>query len=232
LSEVDEEALAAEAPPADLGPPGGAFLLVSVDGAPAAIGGIRGLDTGVAGVKSMYVAPPARGLGLGRRLPASFEAIAAERDCRTVRLDTAAHLEAAIRLYRDIGYREIPAYNRQPEGCRLVRASARLDGRAAAQDAGVEVAAQEPVGRGRGEGEDDADEDHHAADVGEDDREDDDHDDADHSLQPHEAKGPLDLAPQRLVGGRIGLGDSIGRRDGIAAVVDFVGVGHAPTLDG
>ncbi len=111
---VDEGRLAAEAPPADLGPPTGELLLVSLDGKPLAIGGVRDLGTPVAEVKSMYVAPAARGRGLGRRLLMRLEAIAAERGCRAVRLDTASHMTAAIALYRDLGYREIPAYNEGP----------------------------------------------------------------------------------------------------------------------
>ena len=58
---ADEEALAEEAPPADLAPPGGEMLLVTLDGAPVAIGGVSDLDTPVAEVKSMYVAPAPAG---------------------------------------------------------------------------------------------------------------------------------------------------------------------------
>jgi ribosomal protein S18 acetylase RimI-like enzyme len=43
-----------------------------------------------------------------------LEEIAAARGCRAVRLDTAAHLTAAIALYRDRGYREIPDDNTGP----------------------------------------------------------------------------------------------------------------------
>jgi ribosomal protein S18 acetylase RimI-like enzyme len=111
---VDDEALADEAPPADLVPPAGEMLLVTLDGSPVAIGGVRDLDTPVAEVKSMYVAPAARGRGLARRLLERLEEIAAARGCRAVRLDTAAHLTAAIALYRAVGYREIPAYNSGP----------------------------------------------------------------------------------------------------------------------
>jgi GNAT superfamily N-acetyltransferase len=111
---VDEAALSAQAPPADLLPPGGDLLLISIDGAPAAIGGARDLDTPVAEIKSMYVAPAARDRGIGRRLLGRLEGIAAARGCRAVRLDTAAHLTAAISLYRNLGYREIPAYNEGP----------------------------------------------------------------------------------------------------------------------
>jgi ribosomal protein S18 acetylase RimI-like enzyme len=111
---VDDGRLATEQPPADLAPPSGELLLVSLDGEPVAIGGVRDLDTPVAEVKSMYVAPAARGRGLGRRLLGRLERIAAEHGCRAVRLDTASHMTAAIALYRDLGYREIRAYNDGP----------------------------------------------------------------------------------------------------------------------
>jgi ribosomal protein S18 acetylase RimI-like enzyme len=111
---IDDEALAAEAPPEDLVPPRGEMLLVTLDGAPVAIGGIRDLDTPVAEVKSMYVAPPGRRRGIARQLLGRLEAIAAEHGCRAVRLDTATHLTAAIALYRAVGYREIPAFNSGP----------------------------------------------------------------------------------------------------------------------
>jgi GNAT superfamily N-acetyltransferase len=111
---VDEAALADEAPPVDLAPPGGAMLLVTRGDDPVAIGGVRDLESPVAEVKSMYVVPAARGRGLGRRLLARLEEIAAAHGCRAVRLDTAAHLTAAIALYRGLGYREIPAYNSGP----------------------------------------------------------------------------------------------------------------------
>ncbi len=62
----------------------------------------------------MYVVPTVRGHGLGRDLLQRLESIAADRGCKSVRLDTAAHLTTAIALYRSLGYREIPAYNSGP----------------------------------------------------------------------------------------------------------------------
>jgi GNAT superfamily N-acetyltransferase len=111
---IDEEALAREQPPADLVAPTGELLLVSLGDEPVAIGGVRDLRGPVAEVKSMYVAPAARGRGLGRRLLERLESIAAVHGCRAVRLDTANHMAAAIALYRSLGYREIPAYNEGP----------------------------------------------------------------------------------------------------------------------
>lgn len=111
---VDGEALAMEAPPEDLVPPRGEMLLVTIEDEPVAIGGVRDLDTDVAEVKSMYVAPTGRRRGIARRLLGRLEAIAAARGCRAVRLDTAAHLTTAIALYQAVGYHEIPAYNSGP----------------------------------------------------------------------------------------------------------------------
>lgn len=113
--EVDVGAEAAAGPPPDLVPPAGAMLLARVDGKAAAIGGVRHLDTGVAEVKSMYVSPAHRGLGLGRRLLDELQRIAAESGCRAIRLDTSQYLTAAIGLYRAAGYREVPDYNRNPK---------------------------------------------------------------------------------------------------------------------
>jgi len=62
----------------------------------------------------MWVAPAARGLGLGRRLLACLEAEAAASGARTVRLETNHTLAEAISLYRASGYREVAAFNDEP----------------------------------------------------------------------------------------------------------------------
>lgn len=108
---IDLVSEAGAGPPADLEPPNGVLLLVQVSGRPAGLGGIRHLDTEVAEVKSMYLAPAFRGGGIARRLLAELEAIAAGRGCTAVRLDTSDYLTAAIALYRAAGYREVPDYN-------------------------------------------------------------------------------------------------------------------------
>jgi GNAT superfamily N-acetyltransferase len=111
--DLDEEI--AKGPPSDLVPPNGALFLALVDGEPAGLGGVRHLDTEVAEVKSMYVAPAFRGTGLGRRILARLDEIALERGCRAVRLDTSDYLTPAVGLYRAAGYREVPAYNENPK---------------------------------------------------------------------------------------------------------------------
>jgi GNAT superfamily N-acetyltransferase len=101
----------AAGPPVDLVPPNGAMVLARRAEQPVGIGGIRHLDTARPEIKSMFIAASARGTGLGRRMLAALEAIAAERGRAAVRLDTSDHLTAAIALYRRAGYVEIPAYN-------------------------------------------------------------------------------------------------------------------------
>jgi GNAT superfamily N-acetyltransferase len=111
--DLDEEI--AKGPPSDLVPPNGVLLLALIDGEPAGLGGVRHLDTDVAEVKSMYVAPTYRGTGLGRRVLARLDEIALEHGCHAVRLDTSDYLTPAVGLYRAAGYREVPAYNENPK---------------------------------------------------------------------------------------------------------------------
>lgn len=108
---VDLEAEIAAGPPAELDGPGGLMLLARVDDEPAGIGGVRHLETGIAEVKSMFVAPAFRGAGLGRRILTELERIAATRGCRAIRLDTSSYLTEAIGLYRAAGYAVVGAYN-------------------------------------------------------------------------------------------------------------------------
>lgn len=112
---IDLEAEIAAGPPADLVEPTGALLLGKVDDEPASLGGVRHLDTDVAEVKSMFVAPAHRGKGIARRLLAELEEIARRHDCRAIRLDTSDYLTEAIALYRAAGYREVPDYNANPK---------------------------------------------------------------------------------------------------------------------
>lgn len=62
----------------------------------------------------MWVAPWARGLGLGVRLLRELEDHAREAGARVVQLETNRALTEAIALYRRSGYREVPAFNDEP----------------------------------------------------------------------------------------------------------------------
>jgi len=124
--DLDEEIAAG--PPADLVPPSGVFLLALAGGEPAGLGGVRHLDNENAEVKSMYVAPAFRGTGLGRQILARLDEIAVEHGCRAIRLDTSDYLTPAVALYRSAGYREVPAYNRNPKADLWFERSLREEG--------------------------------------------------------------------------------------------------------
>jgi DNA-binding MarR family transcriptional regulator/N-acetylglutamate synthase-like GNAT family acetyltransferase len=65
-------------------------------------------------VKRMWVAPEARGAGLGRRLLVLVEQHAAEAGASVLRLETNGTLTEAIALYREAGYREVDPFNDEP----------------------------------------------------------------------------------------------------------------------
>ncbi|MFJ9036952.1 GNAT family N-acetyltransferase [Streptomyces sp. NPDC102406] len=94
--------------------PRGLFLVARLHGKPVGCTG-RKLPPGApAEIKRLRVAPGARGLGLARRLPAELEARAARSGSDRVRHVTDKALEAATRLYRSSGYREVSAFDDEP----------------------------------------------------------------------------------------------------------------------
>ena len=103
---------------ASISPPDGVLLLATVEGDPVAIGGVRDLGGPQAEIKSMYVDPAARGRGIGRRLLARLEEVAAERGCEAARLDTLANLGPACTLYESAGYERVADYNGSPHADR------------------------------------------------------------------------------------------------------------------
>lgn len=95
-------------------PPRGCLLLARLFGEPVGCGALRTLEPGVAEIKRMWVAPSARGLGIGRRLLKELEEVARRRRLRAIRLDTNGSLKEALKLYRSSGYREIGRFNDNP----------------------------------------------------------------------------------------------------------------------
>lgn len=101
--------------PGRYGPPRGVILLGFDDqAAPVACAALRPLEDGVCEMKRMFVQPPARGSGLGRRLAEQLIAAARALGYERMRLDTGASMTAAAALYESLGFRDIPAYNRDP----------------------------------------------------------------------------------------------------------------------
>jgi GNAT superfamily N-acetyltransferase len=107
-------ATASGAPPEDLSPPAGGFVVLSEGETPVAGGGVRRLDDRTCEIKRMYVVPKARGRGLGRALLAALEDLARDLGYGVARLDTGARQPGARRMYERAGYVMVPDYNGNP----------------------------------------------------------------------------------------------------------------------
>jgi ribosomal protein S18 acetylase RimI-like enzyme len=102
------------AEPHELTPPRGCFLIAYLDGDPAGCGGVQHHPGEPSEIKRMWVAAPARGRGIGRRLLSELEADAVRNGAPAARLETNRTLAEAIALYRSAGYVEVPAFNDEP----------------------------------------------------------------------------------------------------------------------
>jgi DNA-binding MarR family transcriptional regulator/GNAT superfamily N-acetyltransferase len=99
------------ATPQQLRLPAGLFVVAFLHAEPIGSGALKFHGRRPAELKRMWVAPQARGLGLGRRLLAELERLALEHGVRTLRLETNKSLVEAIALYRSSGWREVDAFN-------------------------------------------------------------------------------------------------------------------------
>jgi GNAT superfamily N-acetyltransferase len=107
-------ALSISADRAELSPPAGLFLIARLDGRPVGCGALKFHPGAPAELKRMWVAPDARGMGLGRRILAELEAQARTAGVETLHLETNETLVEAIALYRRNGWVEVPAFNGEP----------------------------------------------------------------------------------------------------------------------
>ena len=91
-------------------------LIVALDDGGAVVGCVayHRLDDATAEMKRLYVRPAFRGSGLGSLLVDRIIADAREIGYRQMLLDTLPPLESAIRMYRALGFYEIPCYNDSP----------------------------------------------------------------------------------------------------------------------
>jgi ribosomal protein S18 acetylase RimI-like enzyme len=84
------------------------FIVARLRGEPVGCGAIRLADSYI---KRMWVAPAARGLGLGRRILSELERLSTSG---MARLETHNSLPEAINLYRSMGYVEVEPFNDEP----------------------------------------------------------------------------------------------------------------------
>ncbi|MBI3927375.1 MAG: GNAT family N-acetyltransferase [Armatimonadetes bacterium] len=96
------------------GPRGALLLAVAEPDDPVGCVALRGLDQDTCEMKRLYVRPAWRHVRAGRALAEAVIVIARELRYRRMRLDTVPEMESAIRLYRALGFREIPPYRHNP----------------------------------------------------------------------------------------------------------------------
>jgi len=99
---------------AELTLPAGLLLVARLRGQAIGCGALKFHRGAPAELKRMWVAPHARGIGLGRRILVELEREARRRRVRVVRLETNGSLTEAMHLYRTSGYAEVPAFNEEP----------------------------------------------------------------------------------------------------------------------
>lgn len=104
----------ATALPEELRPPAGAFLLAYLDGEPVGCGAVKHHPNAPAEIKRMWLAPEARGLGLGRRLLERLECHAREAGASVARIETNRDLTEAVALYATAGWYEVAPFNDEP----------------------------------------------------------------------------------------------------------------------
>jgi DNA-binding MarR family transcriptional regulator/GNAT superfamily N-acetyltransferase len=109
-----DPSVGATALPHEVRPPAGEFFVAYLHGEAIGCGAVKHHADAPAEIKRMWIAPAARGLGLGRRLLEHLEACARAGGARIAHIETSAVLSEALALYRSAGWVEVPAFNDEP----------------------------------------------------------------------------------------------------------------------
>lgn len=100
--------------PGAYSPPGGRLIYAERDGQPAGCVGVRPFSPGLGELKRLYVEPRQRGFEIGRDLTLAAIKAAKEIGYRKLLLDTLPAMRVAVKLYREMGFKETPAYYQTP----------------------------------------------------------------------------------------------------------------------
>jgi DNA-binding MarR family transcriptional regulator len=109
-----DPSVGATALPHEVRPPAGEFFVAYLHGEAIGCGAVKHHADAPAEIKRMWIAPSARGLGLGRRLLEHLEACARDGGAQVAHIETSAVLGEAMALYRSAGWVEVPAFNDEP----------------------------------------------------------------------------------------------------------------------
>jgi DNA-binding MarR family transcriptional regulator/GNAT superfamily N-acetyltransferase len=109
-----DPSVGATALPHEVRPPAGEFFVAYLHGEAIGCGAVKYHPGEPTEIKRMWIAPEARGLGLGRRLLEHLEACARASGARVAHIETSSVLSEALALYRSAGWVEVPAFNQEP----------------------------------------------------------------------------------------------------------------------
>jgi DNA-binding MarR family transcriptional regulator/GNAT superfamily N-acetyltransferase len=109
-----DPSVGATALPHEIRPPAGEFFVAYLYEEAVGCGAVKHHTDQPAEIKRMWIAPTARGLGLGRRLLDRLEACALAGGARVAHIETSAVLVEALSLYQSTGWVEVPAFNDEP----------------------------------------------------------------------------------------------------------------------
>jgi DNA-binding MarR family transcriptional regulator len=109
-----DPAVGATAHPHEVRPPAGHFFVAYLHGEPTGCGAVKHHADDPAEIKRMWIAPEARGLGLGRRLLETLEGCARDNGARVAHIETSAVSSEALSLYRSTGWVEVQRFNDEP----------------------------------------------------------------------------------------------------------------------
>ena len=91
---------------AGLKSPNVSFVVARRDSVAEGCGALKRFDDATGELKRIFVSDAARGLGLGRRIMARLEAMAAEGGVKRLYLETGPLNTEAVAMYRRLGYAE------------------------------------------------------------------------------------------------------------------------------
>jgi GNAT superfamily N-acetyltransferase len=109
-----DPSVGATATPDELRPPAGRFFVAYLRSEPLGCGGVKHPRGAPAQIKRMWIAPEARGLGLGRRLLTTLEDCARDAGAFAAQIETNSDLTEALTLYTTTGWEQVDAFNDEP----------------------------------------------------------------------------------------------------------------------